>query len=231
LARCVHQRRSPVGRVHVLDVERGEEWCAKVRHELIEDPVDSLVIRHVDRLDKDTMLGLVEVLDEVRTSESLPWVAITLDTADPENLSELLAFFPRTVHIPPLRRHVEDLSELVPLFLSKPSHGAQLTCSPAAMHLLMRASWPRNVPQLYQVLKYVAQRKRSGVIQPSDLPAEYRAVTRRPLNRLESMERDAIVHSLQDADGNKNRAARLLGMSRATLYRKIHEYGIVMSAR
>jgi transcriptional regulator of acetoin/glycerol metabolism len=231
LARCVHQRRNPVGRVHVLDVERGEEWCEQVRRELIEDPVDSLVIRHVDRLDKDTMLGLVDVLDEVGSSGERPWVAITLDTADPEDLGELLAFFPRTVHIPPLRRHVEDLSELVPLFLSKLSHGAQLTCSPAAMHLLMRASWPRNVPQLYQVLKYVAQRKRSGVIQPSDLPAEYRAVARRPLNRLESMERDAIVHSLEDADGNKTRAARLLGMSRATMYRKIHEYGIVTSAR
>jgi transcriptional regulator of acetoin/glycerol metabolism len=41
------------------------------------------------------------------------------------------------------------------------------------------------------------------------------------------MERDAIVQSLQDADGNKLRAAKFLGMSRATIYRKIHEYGIV----
>ncbi|MBP2325129.1 transcriptional regulator of acetoin/glycerol metabolism [Kibdelosporangium banguiense] len=231
LARCVHQRRNPVGRVHVLDVERGVEWCAQVRRELIEDPVDSLVIRHVGQLDKDTMLGLVDVLDELASAGERPWVAITLDTGDPEDLGELLAYFPRTVHIPPLRRHTEDLNELVPLLLSKLSRGAQLTCSPAAMHLLMRASWPGNVPQLFQVLKYVAQRKRSGVIQPADLPAEYRAVARRPLNRLESMERDAIVHSLEDADGNKNRAARLLGMSRATLYRKIHEYGIVTPAR
>jgi len=86
------------------------------------------------------------------------------------------------------------------LLLSKLS--AQLTCSPAAMHLLMRASWPGNVPQLRQVLKSVAQRRRAGAIQPSDLPAEYRAVARRPLNRLESLERDAIVHSLEDTDGN-----------------------------
>jgi transcriptional regulator of acetoin/glycerol metabolism len=99
------------------------------------------------------------------------------------------------------------------------------------MHLLMRATWSGNVPQLWQVLKSVAQRRRTGAIQPADLPAEYRAVARRPLNRLEAMERDAIVHSLEDADGNKIRAARLLGMSRATLYRKIHEYGIVTPAR
>jgi sigma-54 dependent transcriptional regulator, acetoin dehydrogenase operon transcriptional activator AcoR len=222
LARCVHQRRNPVGRVHVL------ENIADARRELIDDPVDSLVIRHVDQLSQDDVESLVDVLAEVRSSPNPPWVAVTL-TTDAEDLAPLLALFPRTVQIPPLRRHVEDLSELVPLLLSRLT--GQLTCSPAAMHLLMRASWPGNVPQLYQVLKYVAQRRRVGAIQPADLPAEYRAVARRPLNRLESMERDAIVHSLEDTEGNKIKAARLLGMSRATLYRKIHEYGIVTPAK
>ncbi|TCO54972.1 sigma-54-dependent Fis family transcriptional regulator [Actinocrispum wychmicini] len=224
LARCVHQRRNPIGRVHVLDVAH----IADVRRELIDDPVDTLVIRHVDQLAPAAVQSLVAVLAEVRSAPKPPWVAVTL-TSDTEDLAPLLALFPRTVQIPPLRRHVEDLSELVPLLLSRLS--GQLTCSPAAMHLLMRASWPGNVPQLCQVLKYVGQRRRVGPVQPSDLPAEYRAVARRPLNRLESMERDAIVHSLEDTDGNKIKAARLLGMSRATLYRKIHEYGIVTPAR
>ena len=52
-------------------------------------------------------------------------------------------------------------------------------------------------------------------------------MSRRLLSPLESIERDAIVQSLQDHDGNKVRAAEALGMSRATIYRKIHEYGIV----
>jgi transcriptional regulator of acetoin/glycerol metabolism len=52
-------------------------------------------------------------------------------------------------------------------------------------------------------------------------------VSRRLLSPLESMERDAIVQSLLDCDGNKVKAAESLGMSRATIYRKIHEYGIV----
>ena len=45
------------------------------------------------------------------------------------------------------------------------------------------------------------------------------------------MERDAIVQALTDAEGNKTRAARSLGMSRATIYRKIHDYGIVLAPR
>lgn len=220
LARCVHQRRNPTGRLHVVD------GVSQIRHDLLDDPVDSLIIRHVDHLEPQALRDLAAVLAQVRASGSRMWVAVTVDD-DSVDLGDVLGFFPRTVQIPPLRRHIDDLRELVPLLLSRLSRGGQLTCSPAAMHLLMRSSWQGNVPQLYQVLKYVARRKRSGVIQPSDLPAEYRAVARRPLNRLESIERDAIVHSLEDADGNKNRAARLLGMSRATLYRKIHEYGIV----
>ncbi len=160
-----------------------------------------------------------------------PWVAVTTTSEAESDLAELLAFFPRTVQVPPLRRHVDDLNELVPLLLNKLRHGAWLTCSPPAMHLLMRASWPGNVTQLHQVLRQVSQQRRTGAIQASDLPAEFRAVARRPLNRLEWMERDAIVHSLEDASGNKVRAAQFLGMSRATLYRKIHEYGIVTPDR
>lgn len=54
-------------------------------------------------------------------------------------------------------------------------------------------------------------------------------VSRRRLTPLESMERDAIVLGLVDANGNKAEAARSLGISRATIYRKIHDYGIVAS--
>jgi transcriptional regulator of acetoin/glycerol metabolism len=238
LARCVHQRRNPTGRVHALGAEdvTDTNWADDLRRELLDDPVDALVLRHVDRLPTDQLSTLVTVLREVKARRTgpPPWIAVTLtpDAETKQDLAELLAFFPRTVQVPPLRRHVDDLSELVPLFLSRLGHGGQqLTCSPAAMHLLMRASWPGNAAQLFHLLKQVAKKRRTGAIQPTDLPAEFRTVTRRPLNRLESMERDAIVHSLEDAEGNKVRAAQFLGMSRATLYRKIHEYGIVTPER
>lgn len=57
-----------------------------------------------------------------------------------------------------------------------------------------------------------------------------RSATRRLLHPLESMERDAIVQALLDSHGNKVKTAESLGMSRATVYRKIHQYGIVTPA-
>jgi transcriptional regulator of acetoin/glycerol metabolism len=227
LAQGVHRRRNPAGRLHTLDAGRmSATWREELRRDLIDDPVDTMVIRRIDRLGRAGMRTLTVVLGEVRRAPNPPWIAVTV-TPDTETDAELLAFFPRTVTVPPLRRHVQDLSDVVPLFLDRLSGGGRLTCSPAAMHLLMRADWPGNVAQLYRVLKQVTKRRRTGTIQPADLPAEYRAITRRQLNRYETIERDAIVRSLEDADGNKARAAKLLGISRATIYRKIHEYGIV----
>jgi transcriptional regulator of acetoin/glycerol metabolism len=66
------------------------------------------------------------------------------------------------------------------------------------------------------------------VITVADLPPECRASTRRLLTPLESIECDAIVQALLNTEGNKARAAQQLGMSRATIYRKIREYGIRM---
>jgi DNA-binding NtrC family response regulator len=155
-------------------------------------------------------------------------VAVTIgQTTEGPELTELLRLFPSTVDLPPLRHHVEDLHELVPHFLAKLSSEGRLSCSPEAMQLLLRTSWPGNVEQLWQVLRRVVMHRRTGSIHPDDLPPECRTVSRRLLSPLESMERDAIVQSLLDSEGNKVKAAESLGMSRATIYRKIHEYGIV----
>ncbi|TNC24850.1 sigma-54-dependent Fis family transcriptional regulator [Amycolatopsis alkalitolerans] len=229
LARGVHQRRNPAGRLRVLDAARMTAgWHEDLHRDLVDDPVDTLVIRHADRLAGADVRTLVSVLREATAGTT--WVTATIP-ADAEADPSLLALFPRTLTVPPLRRHPEDVAELVPLLLSRLAGGGQLTCSPAALHLLMRANWPGNVTQLYRVLKQITTRRRTGTILPTDLPAEYHALTRRPLNRFETVERDAIVRSLEDADGNKVRAAKLLGISRATIYRKIHEYGIVTADR
>src|ERR1700677_1446059 len=98
------------------------------------------------------------------------------------------------------------------------------------MHLMLRSNWPGNIEQLRNVLKRAVQHRRTGTIQLAELAPECWSVSRRLLSPLEAMERDAIVQSLLDHQGNKAKGAGSLGMSRATIYRKIHEYGIITPA-
>jgi transcriptional regulator of acetoin/glycerol metabolism len=231
LARAVHQRRNPAGRFHVIDATAATsaDWLVTARSELL-DGEGVLVIRHVDALNTKQVHALSSALQEARAARRhrILRVVVTLNRKDARaDLTKLLRFFPATVELPPLRHHIEDLQELAPFFLARLSQHGRVVCSPEAMQLLMRSSWPGNAGQLWQVLRKVVQRRRAGSIQPSDLPPECWTVSRRLLSPLESMERDAIVQSLLDCDGNKVKAAEALGMSRATIYRKIHEYGIV----
>jgi transcriptional regulator of acetoin/glycerol metabolism len=232
LARAVHQRRNPAAPFHVLDVDgAASDWLTKIRGELL-DGSGMLVIRHADLLNAKQVHALVSALQEARTAKRHTELRVTMTLnrkRSGTDLTKLLRFFQGTVELPPLRHHIEDLHELVPFFLARLSQQGRLTCSPEAMQLLLRHNWPGNTEQLWQVLKQVVQRRRAGVIMPRDLPPECWTVSRRLLSPLESIERDAIVQSLQDHDGNKVRAAEALGMSRATIYRKIHEYGIVAS--
>jgi transcriptional regulator with AAA-type ATPase domain len=233
--RATHQRRNPAARFHVLDAADATDnsWQTVARDELLEGS-GALVIRHVDRLNARRMHALAAALQEAQVTgrqQSL-WVAVTLGQcpASPQ-LTRVLRFFPSTVELPPLRHHIEDLHDLVPFFLGKLNQHGRLTCSPKAMQLLLRMNWPGNTEQLWQVLKRVVQHRRTGPIQPRDLPPECWTVSRRLLSPLESIERDAIVAALLDSGGNKMKAAESLGMSRATIYRKIREFGIVAPAR
>jgi len=238
LVRAVHQRRDPAAPFHVLDVldmagagagdDRDQDWLARARKELLHG-TGTLVIRHVGALSTGQAQALADALSEPRAAgKATLRVAVTLDrSATRADLTSMLRLFPGTVAVPPLRHHSEDLRELVPFFLGKLSQQGRVSCSAPAMRLLLRHTWPGNAAQLWQVLRQVVQRRRVGQIMPEDLPPECWTVSRRVLSPLESIERDAIVQSLLDSGGNKIRAARALGMSRATIYRRIHEYGIV----
>jgi len=234
LVRAVHQRRNPAAPCHVLDAADAavnHDWLGQVRAELL-GGAGMLVLRHVNALNARQVRTLTGALEEARAAgrASELRVAITLDrTALRADLTSLLRLFPATVEVPPLRHHSEDLGELIPFFLGKLSAHGRVSCSPAATQLLLRHTWPGNAAQLWQVLKHVVHRRRVGQIGPEDLPPECWTVSRRMLSPLESIERDAIVQSLLDHEGNKIRAARALGMSRATIYRRIREYGIITS--
>jgi sigma-54 dependent transcriptional regulator, acetoin dehydrogenase operon transcriptional activator AcoR len=232
--RAVARRRNPADAFHVLDAAdaNDHDWMVRVLGELLEGE-GSLVIRHVDRLSTVRLRALWIALEQALAAgrQQVLWVAVTLSQGPAAgDLAGLLKFFPGTVELPPLRHHIEDLHELVPFFLARLNPDDPPTCSPEAMHLLLRSSWPGNIEQLWQVLRRVARHRRTGSIHPADLPPECWSVSRRLLSPLESMERDAIVQTLQDHHGNKAKGAGSLGMSRATIYRKIHEYGIITPA-
>ena len=240
ILRAVHQRRNPGERFTVLDAADATDrrWLASARRALADENGDehagSVVIRHPDQLDGVHLRSLTAALQEPTNVDGkrAVWVAVTLGPgAQSVDLARLLRLFPTTVDVPPLRHHIEDVQELAPFFVGRLGYQGQLTFSPEVLQILMRSNWPGNVEQVFQTMRQVVRHRRTGMIQPQDLPPETGALSRRLLSPLESIERDAITQSLLDAHGNKAKAAKALGMSRATIYRKIHEFGIVTSAR
>jgi sigma-54 dependent transcriptional regulator, acetoin dehydrogenase operon transcriptional activator AcoR len=239
ILRAVHQHRDPGGRFTVLDCAEATDhtWLAAARQELLGETVGDnpgiVVIRHLDQLDAARLRSLSAILVEAGEFDrrQTARVAVTFGPGSKrEEFADILRLFPTTVEVPPLRHHIEDLQQLVPFFLARLGYGGQLTCSPEALRQMMRSSWPGNVEHVVQTLRRVVQHRRTGFIDSRDLPPETRRVSRRLLSPLESMECDAIAQALMDAHGNKARAARSLGMSRATIYRKIREFGIVTPA-
>ena len=183
------------------------------------------MVANLDEFPDEALEGLGIVL---QTRAGHGWIAATISTGTRPALVDMLVlpFFPHTVTMPALRHRIEDLEELVPQLLRELTRGANVGLAPEAMRQLAKLPWPGNIAQLRKVLAATLEVQRSGIIGVDKLPAECRSLTRRKLTRLESLERDAIVRSLLDNDGSKVDAAEALGMSRATIYRKIKEFGI-----
>jgi two-component system response regulator HydG len=141
-----------------------------------------------------------------------------------------------TIRVPPLRERMDDLVPLIAHFLEK--HGRRLgrsgcTLSPEAMASLRRHSWPGNVRELENSIERALVLGRDDVLWPEDLPEALRrqAVPRAadagaPPLPLSEVEREHILRTLREARGNKTAAARLLGLDRKTLYRKLDHYGL-----
>jgi transcriptional regulator of acetoin/glycerol metabolism len=185
----------------------------------------AVVIADVERLPDEVLETLAGVL-QARAGRG--WIAATMNSANHSPLVEmlLLPFFTHTVTVPALRHRIEDLEPLVPFLLREITRGADVQLASEAMRQLGKLPWPGNVSQLRQVLVETVAQQRSGVIQPEKLPPECRSLARRKLTQIEALERDAIVRSLQENGGNKADAANALGMSRATIYRKVKDFGI-----
>jgi transcriptional regulator of acetoin/glycerol metabolism len=232
LARAVQRRSFPDVPLAVMDAadcpqEGFEAWLAGVREQL-QDATGTVLLRHLDHLSLAAAQALAGVLDQARGADARPWVVGTLAAATivGKELDTLLQQFEASVTVPPLRHRIADVQDLVPLLVRRHARNTGVECSPEVLQVLLRRDWPGNVAGLEQVLRIALERQRGGQIRLEDLPEDVHATSRRVLTPWESIERDAIALALVKTLGNRTEAAARLGISRATIYRKIHAYGI-----
>jgi transcriptional regulator of acetoin/glycerol metabolism len=230
IAKAVHRYHAPERFVDVFDARAAattDSWLRDVRAAL-STAGGTVILRRVDLLPADILPKLLaELRPVVARGGSGPRLVATTRTTDPgPGFDELLDLFAVTVTVPPLRHRPDDLRDIIPVLLTRLRPRDPVRCSPQAMNYLLRGRWHGNVTDLQAALSSAVHRCRSGVIESQDLPPECRAVGRRMLTPLESLERDAIVNSLTATNGDKLAAAKELHMSRATIYRKIRRYAI-----
>ena len=133
------------------------------------------------------------------------------------------------LYVPPLRERGSDIGLLIDFFLNHfcQQHGRpDLTLSDQAREKLLAYQWPGNVRQLRNVIDSAVVLAESNQIQTTDLGLRDSGTDELETLRMDFWERKLIREALRRADGNVPEAAKLLGIGRATIYRKIEQYEI-----
>jgi DNA-binding NtrC family response regulator len=143
------------------------------------------------------------------------------------------------IRVPPLRERREDVPLLVAQFVRNASARArrELRIAPEAVAALGSHSWPGNVRELENTVERLVIAARSGRIGVEDVtrallppvPQAQDATGFSDLPTLEALERRYLLHVLEVAEGNRTRAAKVLGIDRRTLYRMAARFGIPLS--
>jgi len=143
-----------------------------------------------------------------------------------------------TVHLPALRDRRSDIPMLVHHFLDRYAPASNLQVTPAAMKSLLHYDWPGNVRELENCVARAVTLGDHQVIDVNDLPPAIRTEHSSSISissqdaaslsttALAEMERMTILRVFEQANGDKALAGKMLGISRATLYRKLKRYNI-----
>lgn len=140
-----------------------------------------------------------------------------------------------SLRLPPLRDHRGDIPLLAEYFLEHmmSASGQQMTLSDGAVQAMLSYDWPGNVRELEHCLERACAVASGPLIQVADLPPE---IVRTPQTMasnqnaechivpLADVERQAILSAVAELQGDKAQAARLLGIGKTTLYRRLHQY-------
>ncbi len=133
------------------------------------------------------------------------------------------------IHLPPLRERKNDIPLLVDHFLRRDLeryNRRPLRISNEALALMMDYFWPGNVRELQNVIQHAIVKCSGRVIYPRDLPMEFsqRQVACSGRGAARKLDFEKVSEALAKTGGNKARAARYLGVGRATLYRFLKTY-------
>ena len=147
-----------------------------------------------------------------------------------------------TVHLPALRERRSDIPMLVHWFLERYAAGKNVVVTSSAMKCLLQYEWPGNVRELENCIERAIALGNHRTIDTDDLPPGISAVATGPEPRgealvpafsttdLEDIERATIQRVFEQVNGDKAMAGKMLGISRATLYRKLKRYNIGLRA-
>jgi len=142
------------------------------------------------------------------------------------------------LRVPGLKERPEDIPLLADHFLHQHMKKNRKTLqgfTPQAMDLLLKYDWPGNVRELENVIERAVILAAGEYITPRELPMKLEGGEREESvaeaselgqKNLEDIEKEAIVATLSKTQGNKSETARVLGITRATLHKKIKKYGL-----
>lgn len=188
-------------------------------------PDTGILVRDVDRLPAWVSEHLRDLVLQARVGAGsaghVPF-AVTASRFDAIP-SPLAALVDTVVDVPPLRERTEDLLPLA-RHAARRARGREVSFTPAAERALQGCGWPGNARQLSEVVAHAASC--TDTIDLRHLPADVLSGTARRLTRIEAFERDEIVRVLTRPSISMREAAAELGMSRATVYRKVAQYDI-----
>ncbi|WP_432845603.1 sigma-54-dependent Fis family transcriptional regulator [Amycolatopsis sp. CA-161197] len=208
--------RAVLGDSAVLDAVDDDAWLEDVADALA---APAVLLRHVERLRRGRATRLAALLAEDHSAR----VIATFTTGTGSATAEVLrtGWSPVEVVVPRLRERTADIPELAQRFAG----GAHFTQD--ARSTLQRHDWPGNLTELKAVVAWAEAEACGTTVSARHLPGRLRSSPAHPrLTELEKAERLAISDALRTASGNRVRAAALLGIGRATLYRKLRRYGL-----
>ncbi|MBN9176579.1 MAG: GAF domain-containing protein [Microbacterium sp.] len=186
-----------------------------------------LLLRNIDAAEAADATALITLIAGAGQRDGVVVAAtFTSEHGSGGEGSPLIRSFATCAVLPPLRHRLPDLPEIAAQMLA--DLGSQRTLSIHTEKALSRYEWPGNLTQLRAVLQSACAQRPVGPIRAEDLPHVLFAEVDRPAGSLESAERDAIITALRGSEGNRVRAAERLGISRATLYRKLRQYSITV---